>query len=75
MAPDIPKIDPDRHPDPGAAAWNLSDEVLRQFFHGHSLSDSKDRLIPVFGKVPSESSGAALEFRKTRFRKSNHDRY
>src|SRR5260370_1041135 len=41
MAPDIPKIDPDRHPNLGDAAWNFGDEVLRWFFHGHSLSDSK----------------------------------
>jgi len=50
MAPDIPKIDPDRHPNLGDAAWNFGDEVLRWFFHGHSLSDSKDLLIPFFGK-------------------------
>jgi hypothetical protein len=28
MAPDIPKVDPDRHPDPGTAAWYFRDEVL-----------------------------------------------
>ena len=28
------------------SAWNFGDEVLRWFFHGHSLSDSKDLLIP-----------------------------
>jgi hypothetical protein len=44
MAPDIPKIDPDRHPNLGDAAWNFGDEVLRWFFHGHSLSDSKNLL-------------------------------
>ena len=56
MAPDIPKIDPDGHPNLGDAAWNFRDEVLRWFFHGHSLSDSKDLLIPFFdnfgGEVP-----------------------
>ena len=46
MAPDIPKIDPDRHPNLGDAAWNFGDEVLRWSFHGHSLSDSKD-LLPL----------------------------
>jgi hypothetical protein len=50
MAPDIPKVNPDRHPDPGTAAWYFRDEMLRWLFHGHSLSDSKDLLIPVFGK-------------------------
>ena len=34
MAPDIPKIDPDRHPNLGDAAWNFRDEVLRWLFHG-----------------------------------------
>jgi hypothetical protein len=34
MAPDIPKIDPDRHPDPGASAWYFRDKVLRRIFHG-----------------------------------------
>jgi hypothetical protein len=38
MAPDIPKIDPDRRPDPGAPAWYFRDEVLRMLFHLHSLS-------------------------------------
>jgi hypothetical protein len=38
MAPDIPKIDPDRSPDPGASAWYFRDEVLRMLFHPHSLS-------------------------------------
>jgi hypothetical protein len=38
MAPDIPKIDPDRRPDPGASAWYFRDEVLRILFHAHSLS-------------------------------------
>ncbi len=45
----------DRHPDPGAAAWNFSDEVPRWLFHGHSLSDPKDLLIPVIGHVPMAS--------------------
>ena len=46
MAPDIPKIDPDRHPNLGEAAWNFSDEVFRWLFHANSLSDPKDLLIP-----------------------------
>jgi hypothetical protein len=49
MAPDIPKVDPDRHPDPGAAACNFRDEVLRWPFHANRLSDLKDLLIPFCG--------------------------
>ena len=51
MAPDISKVDSDRRPDPAAAAWNLRDEVLRWFFHGHRLSDPRNLLIPFFGKL------------------------
>src|SRR3984885_4247917 len=51
MAPDIPKIDPDRHPNLGDAVWNFRDEVLRWIFHGDSLSDPRDRLIPFIGKL------------------------
>ena len=51
MAPDIPKIDPDRHPNLGDAAWNFrDDEVLRWLFHGNSLSDLRDLLIPFSDK-------------------------
>ena len=49
MAPDIPKIDPDRRPNLGDAAWNFRDELFRWLFHGDSLSDPRDRLIPFFG--------------------------
>jgi hypothetical protein len=41
MTPDIPKIDPDRHLDLGAAAWFFHDEVLRLLLHSHSLSLSR----------------------------------
>ena len=51
MTPDIPKVDPDRHLDLRAAAWYFSDEVLRGLFHGNSLSDLKDLLIPFIGQV------------------------
>jgi hypothetical protein len=37
MAPDIPKIDPDRYPDPEASAWYFCDEVPRMFRHPLSL--------------------------------------
>jgi hypothetical protein len=49
MAPDIPKIDPDRHPNLGDAAWNFRDEVFQWLFHGNSLSDPRELLIPFFG--------------------------
>src|ERR1700692_3758154 len=50
MTPDIPKIDPDRHPTLGDAAWNFRYEVFRWLFHGNSLSDPEDLLIPFCGK-------------------------
>ena len=56
MAPDIPKIDPDRHPNLGDAAWNFRDEVLRWLFHGNSLSDLRDLLIPFFGNYKSSEA-------------------
>jgi hypothetical protein len=70
MAPDIPKIDPDRHLNLGNAAWNFrDDEVLRWLFHGNSLSDSKDLLIPFIGKFdPVVSQNAVL--RESRFERS-----
>jgi hypothetical protein len=50
MAPDIPKIYPDRHPNLGDAAWNFRDEVFQWLFHGNSLSDPReDLLIPFCG--------------------------
>jgi hypothetical protein len=49
MAPDIPKVDPDRHPDLGDAAWNFRDEAMRWLFHDNSLSDPRDLLIPFCG--------------------------
>ena len=53
MAPDIPKIDPDRHLNLGDAAWNFRNEVFRWLFHGNSLSDPEDLLIPFFGNFVS----------------------
>jgi hypothetical protein len=41
MAPDIPKVDPNRHLDPGTAEWNFRDKLMRWLFHGNSLSDLK----------------------------------
>jgi hypothetical protein len=38
MAPNIPKVDADRHGIPRLSAWNFGDEVLRGIFHGNSLS-------------------------------------
>jgi hypothetical protein len=38
---DIPKIDPDRHPDPGASAWYFRDMVLLRIFHDESHGNGK----------------------------------
>jgi len=54
MAPDISKVDTDRHLNPGLSVWNFRDEVLRRVFHGNSLSDPKDLLIPFLGTDPVE---------------------
>src|ERR1017187_4212583 len=37
MAPDVPKVDADRHPGLGTSAW-FRYEVLRMSFQAHSLS-------------------------------------
>jgi hypothetical protein len=50
VAPDISKVDTDRHLNPGTPAWNFRDEVLRRVFHGNkSLSDPKGLLNPFVG--------------------------
>ena len=41
MAPDISKVDTDRHLNPGPSVWNFRDEVLRRVFHGNSLSPAR----------------------------------
>jgi hypothetical protein len=54
MAPDIPKIDPDRRPDPGASAWYFRDEVLRMLFHLQKLPAIAD--TPVSISIPQRGS-------------------
>jgi hypothetical protein len=34
VAPNIPKVDADRHLEVGLPAWDFSDEVLRWLLHG-----------------------------------------
>jgi hypothetical protein len=41
MAPDIAKVDADRHLDLGVPAWNFSNEVLRWLLHGKQSLRSK----------------------------------
>jgi hypothetical protein len=55
MAPDISKRDTDRHLNPGPSAWDFRDEVLRRVFHGSSLSDPKDLLIPFLSTNLNEA--------------------
>ncbi len=52
MAPDVPKIDADRHLNLGPPDGYFCDELMRWFFHGNSLSDPKDLLIPFIGNLP-----------------------
>ena len=44
MTPDIAKIDPNRHLNPGAAPWYFRDEILRRFFI---------RIVSLFSVRPS----------------------
>jgi hypothetical protein len=44
MAPDVPKIDADRHLNLGSPDRYFCNELMRWFFHGNSLSE--DLLIP-----------------------------
>ena len=46
MAPNISKVDTDRHLNPGLSAADFCDKVMRRLFMGNSLSDLKDLLIP-----------------------------
>jgi hypothetical protein len=50
MAPDVPKIDADRHLNLGPPDGYFRDELMRWFFHGNSLSNPIDLLIPFIGK-------------------------
>jgi hypothetical protein len=47
MAPDISKVNADRHLGPGLSVWNFCDEVMCWLFHGNSLSDPKDLAHPI----------------------------
>jgi len=67
MAPDIPKIDPDRHPNLGDAAWNFRDEVFQWLFHGNSLSDPRELLIPFLGNLKLFGVSGPTSCRKPEF--------
>ena len=59
MAPDIAKIDADRHLRLGLSAWNFRDEVLQCFFMGNSLVLREDLLIPflvIYVLLPARPS-------------------
>jgi hypothetical protein len=68
MALDVPKIDADRHLNLGPPDGYFCDELMRWFFHGNSLSDPKDLLIPFIGTYPetcstySLSGGSLIDF-------------
>src|SRR6202035_3718379 len=51
MAPDISKVDTDRHLDPGPSAWNFRNEVLRRVFHGNSLSPFRKACSSHFSRL------------------------
>jgi hypothetical protein len=73
MAPDIPKIDPDRHLDLGTAAWCFRYEVLRLLLHSHSLSLSRVTvLIPFFGNFLRQDGPRAGKLPQTPFFREVH---
>jgi hypothetical protein len=47
VAPDISKIDADRHLNPGLSAWDFRDEVLRRLFHGKQSLRSERPAHPI----------------------------
>jgi hypothetical protein len=55
MAPDISKVDPDRHLGLRAAAWNFSDKVMRRLFHGKQSLRSEGPAHPIFGTFEGPS--------------------
>jgi len=68
MAPDIPKVDPDRHPNLKAAPGYFCDEFLRMLFHPLSLSLLRATvLIPVFGNLSLAFHWEELNLLKTPF--------
>jgi hypothetical protein len=48
MAPDISKIDTDRHPDPGTSARNFRDNVIRRLLHGKQSLPSGGPAHPIY---------------------------
>src|SRR5271170_4101736 len=63
MTPDVAKIDPNRHLNPGDAPWYFRDEVLCSFFHPHSValfsatvSSHFGNLLPISATVSSHLS-------------------
>src|SRR5271154_1660085 len=51
MAPDIAKVDANRHLHLGLSAWDFRDEVLRWLLHGNSLSlperPAPSKIVPM----------------------------
>jgi hypothetical protein len=60
MAPDIAKVDANRHLHLGLSAWNFCDEVLRCFFMGNSFSDPEDLLIPFLVNLTPNRPSSGL---------------
>ncbi|MGC1298908.1 MAG: hypothetical protein WA869_28120 [Alloacidobacterium sp.] len=67
MAPEIPNIDLDRHLDPGVAAWYFRNEVLRRFFHPHSVALlSATGLILLIGNFATAGSQRGTDLAATK---------
>jgi hypothetical protein len=48
VTPDIAKVNPDRHLNPGLPAWDFRDEVLRWLLHGQESLRLEGPVHPIY---------------------------
>ena len=70
MAPDISKIDTDRHPDPGTPAWNFRDKVIRRLLHGKQSLPSGGPAHPIYQYESNSTTARDLSALDSRFYRS-----
>jgi hypothetical protein len=59
MAPDIAKVDANRHLHLGLPAWDFCDEVLRWLLHGNSLYLPERPAHPIYMDYEAQLAGSA----------------